>query len=166
MAEGQITLRVPGAVVPIPEVVIDCYLAADEFYSRELQGLAAVTSRSAVGTAQITGSLFTAEAITVLGMVTEAQALDLGAMALWSSGEYQANRDGHLEMDYEVEYVEPQPSPHPKTLIQILTTPYGYQYGYPRLNVALTLPADYRKRRGVNRGGVLYSIVQFAAVEV
>lgn len=166
MAEGDITIRIPGASPPIPEVVINCFPEGEDHYSIEPQGLAEVAERSVEGTPVITAPLGDWNNLTVLAKIPEEDALRLGAIARWSSREYKARRDGHLEMDFELEYVDPEPSPHSRALISTLTTPYGYEYGYPRYEVNLILPTDYRRRDGNNGAGTIYNLVQFAVTEV
>lgn len=166
MADGDITIRIPGGSPPIPEVVINCFPAGEEHYNVSQQGLAEITQFSAYGTPEISGSLTDRYVLTVLAKIPEQDALRLGAIARWSSAEYKDKRDGHLELDFELEYVDPEPSGHGRSLIQTLTTSYGYEYGYPRYNVALTLPENYRLRSGNDGAGTIYSIVQFAATEV
>lgn len=164
MAEGQITVRIPGASPPIPDVVIQYFLGDDD-YALSLEGLVSVSGRSTAGTPAITGPLVESSLIRVAGALPEEDALRLGALVQWSNTEYKAKRDGHLELDFEIEYADPQPSPYPKALVATLTTPYGYEYGFPRYNVLLTLPENYRKRLGC-MGGVPYSVVRFIATEV
>ncbi len=165
MAEGDITIRIPGVSPPIPEVVINCFPEGEDHYEVTPNGLTEVVDRSAYGTAQINGALNDWSGLTVLAKIPEDDALRLGAIARWSSREYLANRDGHLELDFELEYVDPEPSPHSRTLIQTLTTSYSYEYGYPRYDVSLTLPPNFRQRSG-NIAGTIYNLVQFAATEV
>ena len=87
-------------------------------------------------------------------------------MIRWSSDEYKAGRDGHLEFDVELEYIDPMPPGHGINLVETLTTGYGYEYGYPRYDVIVTLPDGYRRRRGNLPGAGVYSLMQFAVTEV
>lgn len=166
MAENEITIRIPGVSPPIPEVVLSLFPQGEELYEFGIDGLAAVTDFSAYGTPQITGPLSERYTATILSALPEEDALRLSAIARWSSNEFKQKRDGSLEFDFELEYVDPMPPGHGVELIQTLTTSYGYEYGYPRYSVAMTLPTGYRKRRGNNGAGSIYSVVQFAVTEV
>lgn len=167
MADGQITFRQPSGSSPsIPDVVVDCYIDAGNFYSSTITGLASVAGYSTLGTAQIVVGAVTARVFTVSGVIPDTAALDIGALAIWSSEEYKAQRDGHLEMIVECEYTEAEPSPHSETLLETLTTAYGYEYGYPVIDGVLSLPPDYKRRRGITRDGVLQSLVQVVFTEV
>ena len=165
MAEGDITIRIPGGSPPIPEVVLNCFPKGEDHYEITPNGLAEVVGRSAVGTAEINGTLKKWNDTTILAALPEDDALALEAMAIWSSAQYESGSDGHLEMDWELEYIAPEPSPHSRTLVSTLTTSYGYEYGYPRYDIGLILPAGFRKRIG-NVSGTIYSLVQFAVREV
>ena len=165
MADGEITIRIPGASPPIPEVVIRYFPGQDDDYSVSAQGLATVDEFSAVGTPIVTGEISDRYIYAVTCYQLQEDALRLAAIARWSSDTYKAGNDGHLEMDFEVQYVDPEPSPHSRTLISALTTSYSYEYGFPRLDVVLTLGDDYRKRAGC-AGSSAYSMFQFVATEV
>ncbi len=165
MADDQITIRIPGASPPVPEVVIDCFPSGERLYQESALGRAEIAGFSAVGTPIINSSLVDRFAMTVLAIMPELDALRLGAIAKWSSTEYGAGRDGALELDFELEYIDPSPTGHGITLIQTLTTSYGYEYGFPRYRVGLTLPSDYRRRYGVASDGI-NSLVQFSVLEV
>lgn len=166
MADGDITIRIPGGSPPIPEVVINCFPEGEDHYEVTRTGLAEVASFSNVGTPEISGLLNDRYSLTVLAKIPEDDALRLEAIAHWSSEQYSNGADGHLELDFELEYVGPEPSPHSRTLVSTLTTAYSYEYGYPRYDVVLTIPPGFRQRSGNNGSGTIYNLVQFAAVEV
>ena len=165
MAAGEITIRIPGPSPLIPEVVLSNFLQ-DENYEISSDGLAAITERSSYGTAVITGPLEDWYSFTITSILVEEDALRLGALARWSSAEGKAKRDGALELDFELEYADPEAPGHGRTFVSTLTTPYGYEYGYPRFKVVLSLPPNYRKRLGKGPDGNCYSQVSFIATEV
>ena len=165
MADGEITIRIPGASPPIPEVVIRYFPGQDDDYTISTHGLAAVEEFSAIGTPIVTGEISDRYIYAVTCYQLQEDALRLAAIARWSSDTYKAGNDGHLEMDFELQYIDPEPSPHSRALVNTLTTPYGYEYGFPRLNVVLTLGQDYRKKIGC-LGNQAYMRFQFAATEV
>ena len=165
MAVGEITIRIPGASPPIPEVILPNFLK-DENYEISAEGLAEIAERSQYGTATITGPLGDWYSFTITSILLEEDALRLGALARWSSAEGKAKRDGALELDFELEYADPEPPGHGRTFVSTLTTSYGYEYGYPRFKVLLSIPPNYRKRLGRGPNGSCYSQVSFIATEV
>ena len=57
MAEGDITIRIPGGSPPIPEVVINCFPEGEDHYSVSPTGLAQVNAFSIQGTPEVSGPI-------------------------------------------------------------------------------------------------------------
>jgi hypothetical protein len=167
MAEGQITIRIPGGSPAIPELVISEFPDGD-FYRRFPLGLVEIVGFSQYGTPEINGPLTDRWSLAISAFLTEQDALQLEAMVRWGSNQYKAGQDGHLELDDEIEYLPPEESPHSRALITTLNPTWSasYEYGYGRLNVAITLSEDYRAHLGNLSTGEGAKLFQFAAVEV
>ena len=167
MATGEVTLRIPGLSPVIDELVISHFPV--DAYTMSLSGLVTVDGFSAYGTPVISGPLTDRYLITLACYLSTEEALQLDAIVRWSSDEFKAGNDGHLEMDFELEYLHPEPHPHSRTLIEAITPAWGagYRYGYGTLDVVIALPEDHRRTMGqAVSDKTPYSLYQFSAVEV
>jgi hypothetical protein len=166
MSYGQLTLSIPGASPPVPSLTISMF--PDGGYSRSLLGLTQVSDFSAYGTPVLTGPLSNRYIWSISAVLTEADALQLEALILWSSGQYKARQDGALALVDEVEYLTPEPSPHSRSLISAITPTWSasYEYGYGQFSVQVSLAEDNPRAHKGRASSGLFKEVQFSIVEV
>ena len=128
-----------------------------------------LSGRSAAGTPQIGGPSYNPTFIwPITCLLTESEARQLGALALWQNREYQAGNDGALRLIDETEYLDSEPSPHSRTLLTTLTESWNasYEYGYGVFKVKLALPQDWRSQVGVWSDGSGARLLTFVIEEV
>lgn len=150
MAYGDLTLSAPAS--GIPPLIIRRFQDGGGGYRRSQAGFAAVSARSNWGTASITGPAY---GITytwaISAMLTEQEALQLEALALWGDAAYKAGGDGKLTLTDEIEYLPAEPNPHSRVLVTPLVPVWSsdYRYGYGVFDVLLSLVEDGKQTAGV-----------------
>lgn len=158
MAAGDFTLGIPGvtsttfATTPIPALSFaDCWTRDAGFPQRGEVGYAEVIGRSTNGIPQIAGVAYKPTYLwTVVALLTQAQARQLGALAKWQDAAYKANTDGALRLIDQMEFIDSEPSPHSRTLLTPIVETFNaaYVYGYGVFPVKLQLPQDWRSLIG------------------
>ncbi|MEM6435703.1 MAG: hypothetical protein AAF773_17905 [Cyanobacteria bacterium P01_D01_bin.115] len=176
MAEGELTIGIPGsgstdfATTPIPALTLNAWPAGGGVPTRNEIGYAELSARSNRGTPAISGPSYDVTySWPIAAMVTLDEALQLGALAKWQDQQYKAQNDGALRLIDELEPVDPQPSPHSRTLLSTLNPSWnaGFEYGYGVFAVKLQLPTDWRQIVGVWKdSGELARLITFQALEV
>jgi hypothetical protein len=101
-------------------------------------------------------------------MATDVEARQLGALARWQDGQFKAKQDGTLRLIDETEYLDDEPTPHSRTLLSALVTPWnsGYRYGYGVFPVKLQLPENWRTQMGRYSSGSQARLVTFICEEL
>ncbi|MBE7384362.1 MAG: hypothetical protein F6J95_023485 [Leptolyngbya sp. SIO1E4] len=176
MAEGDLTIGIPGggasdfAATPVPALTLNLWTRDAGAPMRSELGYAELLGRSNRGTPQISGPAY---GITfswpVAAMLTLDEALQLGALAKWQDSQYKAQNNGALRLVDEIEYLDPEPSPHSRSLLAALNPSWnaGYEYGYGVFTVKLQLPQDWKQNIGRwTDSGELARLATFAITEV
>jgi hypothetical protein len=175
MATGEITIGIPGAgasnfaTTPIPSLVLYRASAEAPLASRSELGFSTLEGRSNWGTSQVSGPNYSARySWAIAAMLTEDQARQLGALAKWQDGQYKGQSDGKLRLIDELEPLDPEPTPHSRTLLSALNPSWNaaYSYGYGVFDVLLQLPEDWRQQVGRWATGEGARLVTFVAVEL
>ena len=157
MADGDIIIGIPGsgasdfATTPIPSLTLNTWPANAGLPTRSTLGYAELSERSNRGTPVVTGPAYDVTySWAIAAMLTLDEALQLGALALWQDRQYKAQNDGALRLIDQIEFLDAEPSPHSRTLLQALNPSWnaGYQYGYGVFSIKLQLPPDWRQNIG------------------
>lgn len=173
MVFGQLTLGIPGAgasdfaTTPIPAIVLGEW-PADTPPTRQEFNYAVLQGRSSYGTPQVDGPAYgITYAWTVAAWLTMPEMLQLGALAKWQDRTYKTPADGKLRLIDEVRELDPEPSPHSRTLLSPLAPDWNaaYQYGFGVFNVKIVLPNDWDAYVGA-ANGVQRRIATFTLEEV
>lgn len=109
---------------------------------------------------------------------TESERLHFEALVKWQQKQIRVHaawQDGgrvgaepawRLEWIDEMELVEPEPTVS-RTLVQSLSTSFGFEYGYPVVDCAIALPDNHATYRGVRIAtGEPEWLVQFTVIEL
>lgn len=169
MAYGDIIIAIPGVSPPIPALTIRRF-RADGGYRRSQVGFVGLSGRSNWGTAAISGPAYNPTfSWSIAAMLTEAEASQLEALALWQDSTFKSGGDGKLSLTDEIEYLPPEPNPHSRVLLTPLTPIWSsdYRYGYGVFDVLLTLAEDGKTSVGQwQDDGSHAKYLSFVAVEV
>lgn len=175
MAAGELRLGIPGntfssfTTTTLPAVTLNRSPAGTPLALRSELGYAELSGRSNRGTAQIAGPAY-APTYTwaVASLVTLDQALQLGSLSKWQDAAFKAKADGALRLIDETELLDPEPNPHSRTLLSILTPTWAstYRYGYGIFPIKLQLPEDWKQQVGRWRTGDEARLVTFSMLEI
>lgn len=171
LARWQVTIKQPtGATPALPSIALEYF--GGEGYSRgELQSLQ-VGDFSPASVPTLTGQ--TAVLYRFIWSLTvdliESELLKLGALIRWQDRTYAAGNDGHLLLEDEVEYLDPEATPHSKNLITPIAwgEAVNHEYGFGRFKVKLQQSEDFRKQQGVltDGSGTLLKLATLQAIEL
>ena len=172
---AQLRIGIPGptfssfTTTVLPSVTLDRSAAGSPLAVRSELGYAEVTGRSLWGTAVISGPAYSPTySWAVAAMVTLDQALQIGALAKWQDAAYKNQQDGALRLIDETEFLDPEPNPHSRVLLQILTPAWasGYRFGYGIFPVKLQIPEDWKAQVGRWSTGEDARLITFSLIEV
>jgi len=175
MALGDLRLGIPGptfssfTTTALPAVTLNRSPAGSPLALRSELGYAELSGRSNRGTAQIAGPAYPITyAWAVASLVTLDEAMQLGALAKWQDARYKARQDGALRLIDETELLDPEPNPHSRTLLSILTPSWAptYRTGYGIFAAKLQLPADWKTQVGRWATGEEARLVTFSLLEI
>ena len=176
MALGELRLGIPGtshfsafATSALPAVTLSRAPAGTPLALRSELGFAELAGRSNWGTAAIAGPAHTPKYTwAVAALVTLDEALQLGALAKWQDAAYKAKADGALRLIDETELLDPEPNPHSRVLLSVLTPTWasGYRYGYGIFPVLVQLPSDWKTQVGRWSTGDDARLVTFSLLEI
>lgn len=150
MAAGQITIGIAGAspttfaTSPIPALALTKVPGGDALSNRIEIGLLTPIERSTRGNLVIGGRVAAVKyAWTFSAILTEAEAMHLGALVQWQKD----NPTTGLRLIDEVQYLDPVDS-QPRTLLTTLNPSWnaGYEYGYGVFTVLLDMGEEWRSR--------------------
>lgn len=166
MARWQVTIAHPTNA--IPAVVLDCFSDGGEGYSRIDPQVLRVGDRTPAGTLTFSGGVGAAKYTWSFTVdLSESDARRLGALMNLQDATYDSGADGYLTLTDEVRYLDPESSPHSRTLLASLSAGYNSMvYGFGVFQVKLSRPSDDgRKLIGI-QDGEMWERVTFTAVEV
>ncbi|MGA7934955.1 MAG: hypothetical protein WCA35_15520, partial [Kovacikia sp.] len=155
-----------GASPAIPAVILECFNEAG--YSRgEIQQIT-VGDFTPKGVAALKGRALPDRYTHELSVdMLEPDALRLEALIRWQDGRYGSGSDGYLLLIDEVEYAYPSVAPHPKTLLETISTGYGMVYGFPVLKVKIQKGQKPKNHIGQDTlTGYPTKLMQFSCVEL
>ncbi|MGD1941876.1 MAG: hypothetical protein ACFB0G_11245 [Leptolyngbyaceae cyanobacterium] len=149
MARGEITLAATGSGIPT-QVLTD--FIGEGGYSRSELGWSSVDRYSNNGVAAIAGPAYGTKYRWDLSFYyVESISLAVGAMLKWC----EADKSRVLTLTDENSYLDPEPTPHSRTLVQALT-PAGYtgswQYGHGIFSVRPAVTDEHRSPAGSING--------------
>ncbi|MBD1918847.1 MULTISPECIES: hypothetical protein [Cyanophyceae] len=175
MALGELRLGIPGntfssfTTTTLPSVTLNRSPAGTPLALRSELGYAELSGRSNRGTAQISGPAYAPTyAWAVAALVTLDEALQIGALAKWQDAAFKAKTDGALRLIDETELLDPEPNPHSRVLLQVLTPEWAptYRNGYGIFAAKLQLPQDWRQQVGRWSTGEEARLVTFSVLEI
>lgn len=176
MATGDLRLGIPSTshfssftTSGLPAVTLNRAAAGAPMAVRSELGYAELSGRSNRGTAQISGPAYKPTYTwAVAALVTLDEALQLGSLAKWQDSQFKAKLDGVLRLIDETELLDPEPNPHSRVLLSVLTPTWasGYRYGYGVFPVKLQLPQEWKQQVGRWSTGDEARLVTFSLIEI
>lgn len=163
MARGEITLAAPGS--GIPTLTLTDFDAGGGIYQRSELGWSSVAAYSNNGVAQVDGPAYgTRYRWDLAFLYRETISLRVGAMLKWC----EADKSRTLTLTDENLYLDPEPAPHSRALVQALT-PAGYtgswEYGFGVFTVRPVIDGAHRSWAG-SLGGEWAETITVAYQEV
>lgn len=151
MPFGELKLQIPGVSPPIAPLVLRDFNGDFGFPRRSRIGFASAIGVSNWGTTAIAGPAYTYKYFWQCAFnLSPEDKLHLRALANWQDRTYKAIEDGALLLTDELHELDPEPSPHSKTILSGTSQSWaggtGYVYGYGQFLVKLEPGEDFEQR--------------------
>lgn len=147
MATGEFTLRIPAALPQDRSPVVFTRTLGTNNNVFEWNRHVTPDDFTPAGLPITSGQNQDLHKQAITAFVTEADLLLFEGLFKWQQLQLKAKvgAGARLEWVDEVNILNPEPSPHSRTLLQTFTDDDGWEYGYGVYDVLITLPRGHRE---------------------
>ena len=151
MPFGEFKLQIPGVSPPIEPLVLRDFNGDFGWPRRSRVGISVASTPSNLGVTPITGPAYNYKYVWSCAFnLSPENRRHLKALANWQDRTVKAKQDGALLLTDELHELDPEPSPHSKTIAsgtsQAWSGGSGYVYGYGQFLVKLEPGDDFEQR--------------------
>ena len=151
MAFGELTLSIPGESPAISPLTLTDFNGEFGFPRRSKVGFSAIAGQSNWGTAAIAGPAYDYRYVWQVAVnLSPDDALHLRALVNWQDRTYKSQQNGALNLTDELHLLDPEPSPHSRSLVSGSSVNWagasGYVTGYGSFPVKVEIGEDFENR--------------------